>query len=295
MNDWANCFKFREQFQQFSNTTNYNNHYNTTPATISAPISRDSNSLEIIHFNCAQNTGFTDFEATLSLAETLIHVKDVVYLNLKKQGFNGSLHDIVLRTIDKKELGIQTKTLKDILHILIEQKISVYLLNNDYQRRESESKSSRADLESKDSLTSLDSGVSSQSSSDLTEASPRSRRKRIQSFTIERNASDPYSDRIKTKLEKIMTNLYQTQSLLGNVRQPVLHLKNLFNVAYHELTECVNIAKRYQSVFLFKELSETYCKFYELEAKLNQCKGVSPFDIVTEAYEIMKDIESAYL
>ena len=51
---------------------------NQNTAPISAPLSQDSDDLRIIRFDCSRNTIFSDFEATFSLTDSLIHIKNVV-------------------------------------------------------------------------------------------------------------------------------------------------------------------------------------------------------------------------
>jgi len=271
---------------------NYNNNYYNT-ATIPAPVSPDSKKLKIIHFDCSTKTTFSNFDQTLSVTETLSHIKDVVELNLKQQGFSGSTDDIVLRTIDKKDVGSKTKTLQEIFPSLTDQTIVVHLLDTDCRNREAERKSSGPDFEPKLSNSSPDSGiVNSQSSFDLSDNQSTPIRQR--SSTLEKDNSK--SDQLKSRLKKIIRVLNQTQLVLCNVSQSARpsHVKDVFALTYDELSECIRETNNSRLFKLRNDLTSAQFKIVRLEVKLNR-EDVDPSDIVTEAYELVKNIEPATL
>jgi len=273
------------------NNTSYHNHYNT--ATIPAPVSPDSKKLKIINFDCTTKTTFSNFAQTFSVTDTLSHIKDVVELNLKQEGFSGSTDDIVLRTIDKKDVGPKTKTLQEIFPSLTNQTIVVNLLDNDCCTREVERKSSGQEIEQKLSNSTPDSGiVNSQSSFDFSDNSSTPIRQRSSTFEKENSKSD----QLKSRLKKIIRVLNQSQLVLCNVSQSAApsHVKDVFALTYDELSECIRETNTSRLFKLRNDLSSAQFMIVRLEVKLNR-EDVDPSDIVTEAYELVKNIDTATL
>ena len=233
--------------------------------------------------DCQSYTPFADFSCDFRLTDTVEDIEEVIYHNLKKQGYEGLQSDIIVRTEKRESIGKSRENLQDVFAYLVTSKIFVHLLFVGGKSLEKHLTPSLRKIYRTGKF--YDSGFDCKSTLERDETSTLQNITLVDPQKICLSLCDRFC-KICNLAELSDKNINFVES---SHIQDFLH--NDFEIIRYEISVCVDST---QDTSVLYALAKTHFKLNEIEVLVNNKSYRKISDITSAVVQLLKKLENIY-